>query len=91
VSASGQARAQLARAAAGLAVEVWQRACAREALTARALAGALATGDPREAELHAIIHADACARQRTAYAAAVTWCTTAGLPLPARPPRPATP
>ena len=91
MTAPGRARAQLARAAAGLAVEVWRRACAREALTARALTGAVATGDPREAELHAIIHADACARERGAYAAAVTWCTTAGLPLPDRPPRAATP
>jgi hypothetical protein len=91
VTAPGRARAQLARAAAALAIEVWRRAAAREAVTARALTGAVATGDPREAELHAIIHADACARQRGAHAAAVIWCATAGLPLPARPSRPATP
>ena len=91
MSGPSQPRAQLARAAAGLAIEVWQRACAREALTARSLTGAVATGDPREAELHAIIHADACGRQRYAYAAVVTWCAAAGLPPLARPPRPATP
>jgi hypothetical protein len=91
VSRSSQSRGQLTRAAAGLAIEVWHRACAREALTARSLTGALATGDQSEAELHAIIHADACARQRSAHAVALTWCTTAGLPLPARPSRPATP